>query len=200
MADPGTNIPMVNEVAICNLALTWLGAAPISSLNDSIKTAAWMSTNYAHVRDAVLEARMWTFTLKREYLESNDLDPWSQQFVYNIPSTWLGVYRCFRSVYPQKIQAQWTVEGNQILSDSPAIYVWGQVRVTDTGKYSAMFVQALAARLACDACIPLTENRQLQDDLWTIYNKKLQDAATRDNQQGRREKLQSDSLILARAR
>jgi hypothetical protein len=60
----------------------------------------------------------------------------------------------------------------------------GLTRISDTSSFSSLFVQALAARIAADAAIPLTENRQLQVDMWGLYNDKLTEAAARDGQQG----------------
>jgi len=48
--------------------------------------------------------------------------------------------------------------------------------------------------LAADAAIPLTENRQLQADLWALYGDKLREAAARDGQQGMNDKLRMPIL------
>jgi hypothetical protein len=50
-----------------------------------------------------------------------------------------------------------------------------------------MFVQALAARMAAELAIPLSENAQLQGTMWQLYGTKLAEAAARDGQQGSNE-------------
>jgi len=192
-----SNMPMVSEVSICNQALTWLGQSPIISLNDPLITAEWMRNNYPFIRDTVLSEREWTFATKRDTWETADLDAWGNEYVYNIPAEWLGIYRVFQTVNSgggNTLDYTWRREGQQVLSKWAKIYVWGTIRVSDTGQYSMPFVQALAARLAADAAIPLTENRQLQADLWALYGDKLREAAARDGQQGMNDKLRMPIL------
>lgn len=193
------NNSMVSEVSICNQALSWLGQSAISSLDDQSTTAQWMRNNYPFIRDSVLEQRMWTFATARATSETADMDEWGVQFAHPSPD-WVSVFRCYRSVGRSPVIDQsWRLEGGVILSDYATVYLWGLKRVTDTGKFSPLFTQALAARIAADACIPLTENRQLQADLWNLYNVKLSEAAVRDGQQGSNEKVVSDTLVLARS-
>ena len=200
-----SNGPMVSEVSICNQALTWLGQDPISSLDDRSATAEWMRNNYPFLRDAVLEERMWTCATARDTFVTAALDPFGAQYSHDIPSDWLAVYRVWRSVNGSEpsywqVSTGWRREGNKILADDATIYVWGLKRIEDPGHFSSLFVQALAARLAADACIPLTENRALQVDMWNLYQTKLREAAARDGQQGGPEELGSNKYTVARYR
>ncbi len=188
--DP-VNGPTVSEVSIANQALSFLGIDPINSFNDASQSAEWMRNNYPFLRDAVLEERMWTFATARGVSSSRDRDAWDECYVHAKPLGWLSVYRI-------KECKDWRVEDNNILCDEPTIKLWGLKRVTDTGKFSSLFVQALAARLAADACIPLTENAQLQTVMWQLYQAKLADAATRDGQQGSNDYTVSDTLVASR--
>jgi hypothetical protein len=76
--------------------------------------------------------------------------------------------------------------------------LWGLKQVTDTAKFSPLFVQALAARIAADAAIPMTENRQLQVDMWGLYGDKLREAAARDGQQGTNDVITQQRLTSVR--
>ena len=78
--------------------------------------------------------------------------------------------------------------------------MWGIQRVVDTAAFSPMFSQALAARLAADAAISITNNRALQSDMWNLYGVKLAQAAARDGGQGANEIVKSNNYITARAR
>ncbi len=200
MSDP-INGPMVSEVTICNQALGWIGANSITSLDDDSTEGRWCKENYAFLRDAVLEARVWSFASARVTMETADMDPWGQMYSHVIPTTWVGVGRVYREVnnpeYPIK-SAGWRRVGDNLLTNEAAVYVVGKLRISDTGKFTPMFVQALAARIAADAAIPMTENRELQRDMWQLYEAKLLEAAAVDGTQMAHEKIQSHSMVEAR--
>jgi hypothetical protein len=181
---------MVSEVSIANQALSWLAVEPITSLDDNDRTSQWMRLNYPFLRDAVMEERNWTFATDRATSTVADQDAWGDMFVHPIPISWQSVYRVYRTINkgPQtggnQISEGWRMEGGNVLSYDETVYMWGMMRLTDTGAFSSLFVQALAARIAADACVPFTENRALQVDLWGLYQDKLREAAARDGQQG----------------
>lgn len=192
------NRPMISEVSICNQALSWLGHTPINSLQDNSTAAQLCRDNYEFLRDAVLEERMWTFATARAVSESSTMDAWGSNYVHGLPVEWLAVYRVYSTA---DYALGWRLEeGKNIITSDKKIYMWGLKRITDTGKFSIMFSQALAARLAADMAITLTENRQLQADLWQLYQKKLTDAAARDGQQGSNDKIQKGRLTRTRGR
>ena len=197
-----SNNPMVSETSICNQALQWLGQDPITSLNDNNTTAEWMRNNYPFLRDAVLEERMWTFATVRIKSETADMDAWGVQYSHAIPANWISVFRCYENVNAYgggTIDKTFRVEGQNVLSSCSTVYLWGIQHVEDTGQFSPLFVQALAARLAADAAIPFTENRELQRDMWGLYGDKLREAAARDGQQGGNDTITQHRLTGARS-
>jgi hypothetical protein len=202
MADP-SNGPMISEVSICNQALGYLGANPITSFADQSTTAELCRNNYPYIRDAVLEERMWTFATARATSTVADLDPWGQMYAHKMPLGWISVFRCYRDVNNIECPIKstgWKREGQTVLSKEATVYLWGIQRITDTGKFSPLFTQALAARMAAELAIVITESKTLQSDLWTLYQAKLADATTRDGQQGSHERIQADTYITARGR
>ena len=191
----------VSEVSICNQALTFLGQKPITSLNDANTTAEWMRNNYPFIRDAVLEERMWTFATARASSTTMERDAWDTAYAHPEPDNWISVFRIYRNSGISTLTSiDWRFEDGNILCSESNILLWGLKRVTDTGKFSPLFVQALAARIAADACIPLTENRQMQVDMWNLYKTKLAEAAAKDGMQGSNERVVSNSLVSARGR
>ena len=206
------NRSMVSETSIANQALLWLGGTVITSLDEDSREAIWMKNNYPFIRDAVLEERMWTFATARAKSTVADMDAWDEMYVHPIPIGWQSVYRVYRTLSKSAMGVSgsygptnnitsegWKVEGGNVLSYDATVYMWGMQRLTDTGAFSSLFVQALAARIAADACVPFTENRNLQADLWNLYSLKLAEAATRDGQQGANEVIVSDSLTRVRS-
>jgi hypothetical protein len=74
------------------------------------------------------------------------------------------------------------------------------MKVTDSTLFSPGFVHALAARMAADTCMTLTENRQLLVDMEALYDKKIAEAQYSEGSQGRTEIMRSDILTGARKR
>lgn len=193
---------MASTVEICNLALGWLGINLITSLDDVSVEAGLCKANYPLLRDAVLEARAWTFASKRITLAPTTGGLSTQeQFGYanrfTLPSNTIRVLQAGENPdFTDRIQ--WLKERDEILSNAGILYIRYVFREEDPQKFSSAFVQCLAARLAADLCVPLTENRGLQADLWKLYDSKLLDAAATDGLQGRQEPLRSDALLRPR--
>ena len=187
---------MISETSICNQALSWLGAREITSLEDPSTEAEYCRNNYPFLRDAVLEAAWWSFARDRATSTVADLTSWGSLYKHAIPLDWIQVLR----VYTDEgyTQSAWTREGRYILAPETTVYMLGKKRITDTGQMSTLFVQAVAARLAADLAIPLTENRQLQSDMWTLYNDKIAEAKAQDGQQARAEKMKPTQLTRGR--
>lgn len=199
-----------SEVSICNKALQLLGEDGITSLDDRTNKAELCKLNYPTLRDAVIEARMWRFALIRKKSESSNrpgevvedgYPEWGDFYVHNIPDGMAQVFRCYKEmVTDDDAQIDWQREGDYILTPESLIYVWGVRHITDTRKFSPLFVEALAARIAAELAIPITQNRQLMVDHWQLYNDKISESVVRDGQQGRSEKHKSRTLLNARSR
>lgn len=187
---------MVSETSICNLALSWLGAKQIVSLDEPSTEAEYCRNNYPFIRDAVLEARVWSFSLDRASSTVADLSAWGDLYEHSLPLDWIRVLRVYSDT--TGTVSDWSKEGVYVLAPEATVYMWGQKRITDTGKMSQLFVQAVAARIAAELAIPLTGKRQLQIDMWQLYRDKLAEAAANDGLQGRHEKLRTGKLISSR--
>lgn len=218
---------MASQVSICNQALGWLGANLITSLNDDNREAQLCKTNYPDIRDAVLEEREWTFCVRRISLSPTVIEPvygYTNQFllppqvirILNLPDTrfgdtddnLIGTGLGGRSEGPDQ-QPQLgtfrvesleepTATGIVILANVDSIFLRVIWRVTNIGLYSPMFIQCLAQRIAADLAIPLTQNRNLQRDMWALYQEKLNKASAMDGIQGKMEIKRSNAIIRVR--
>jgi len=197
---------MATETEIANLALTWLGQRLINSLNDNQNEAKIMKANYPFARDKVLAEHAWTFALRRETLAPLAALPafgGGRQFL--IPNDVLRVFRVYRpNVASQSGTFQnapgWVREGNHIIANQDQIWCHFIFRQTNTTFFSVPFAQAIAAKLATDTCIALTENLKLFDKMDVLYGDKLQEATASDGSQGRTEVMRSNRLTGARTR
>jgi hypothetical protein len=202
----------VDPVSIANLALSWLGLDPIVSLEDDSKSANKINANFAPIRDAVLEDRDWTFAMERFALNKEAEAPaFGYTAKYLLPAKVLrgvtanddgGTVDAFAySVgLAGSSRLDWVKEGRSILANTTAdtVNILAVVQVEDVALWSPGFCQAVAARLAADLCVPLTENRSLQADLWKLYTDKLRDAAANDGRQGRSPRLRNTTLAARR--
>ncbi len=218
---------MASQVSICNQALGWLGANLITSLNDDNREAQLCKTNYPDIRNAVLEEREWTFCVRRISLAPLVLEPiygYTNQFlippqvirILNVPDTrfgdtddnLIGTGLGGRTEGPDqqpqlgtfRVESieQPSATGKIILANVDSLFLRVIWRVTNIGLYTPMFIQALAARIAADLAIPLTQNRTLQKDMWALYGTKLRIAGSMDGIQGKMEIKRSNAVIRVR--
>ena len=188
----------MDQVGICNLALGWLGASLITSVDDASTQAELCKANWDAVRDAVLEQREWTFAVARVDLAADAEAPafgWTAR--YPLPA------ECIRVLTADDgsgyADFEWVREGGYILaSQASPVFIRYLKRVEDPAQWSASFGMAMAYRLAATLAVPLSENRSAQGDLWALYQKSLDEAGRRDGMQGRSESVRSSSLAQKR--
>lgn len=189
----------MNQVAICNLALGWLGANPITSIDDASVPAELCKANWDAIRDSVLEAHAWTFAVERGQLAADATAPaygWGNRF--QVPSTLIRILEADDGT--GYADFEWVREGAYLLTDQPApLYIRYVKRVEDPALWSAGFCMALAYRLAAALTVSITENRANHADLWKLYQATLLEAARMDGFQGRSERVRS-SVIAQRRR
>ena len=189
---------MASEVDICNKALLSLGAAAIISLDDPQTEAKLCKQLYPDLRDAVLQAHDWTFATFRQNLPKGGTDPtFRYANCFPLPSGILYVSEV-NKVERNDPTRDWQVENDCIVTDDISCAAKLINQVTDTSKFSPLFVQALQARLAADMAIPLTSNGKLEEAKWALYKSKLAQATSRDGQQGKSKRIRSRWLENAR--
>ncbi len=188
----------VSSVSICNQALSWLGANPITALTDNTPEGRICDANYENLRDAVLEAREWSFATARAQLNTLAASPsWGPGIAFQLPADQLRVLSVHEDT-GQRVRGAWTIEGDALIIEKASVNIRYIRRVEAPKKFSPSFVQALAARIAADSALPLVQSARMQKDMWTLYERKLKDAAALDGMQGTREKIRSDALVRVR--
>lgn len=203
----------MDPVAIANLALGWLGVSPVSSFDDPSRTAELLRAQFAGLRRAVLEDRDWTFATDRMTLAKAEAPEFGFRSRYTIPSNVLRVISVAPggsedspdafalTLYPEECGSlAWTREGKYLLAETDAetLQVRAIVDVEDYSRFSPGFCQALAARIAADLCVALTENARLGTTLAQLYFQKLRDAAANDGRQGSSRTFKATSLARRR--
>lgn len=154
---------MASEVDICNLALGHLGDnATVASLDppEGSAQAEHCARFYDIARDTLLEAHSWNFATKRVQLAELTSESEQWDYSYAKPSdciTAISVmaadapddYLAVTSAVPVAFVMEASEDGTEIiLTDLEDAYLRYVARITDTTKFSAMFVMALSWQLA----------------------------------------------------
>ena len=202
---------MSARIDAVNFALAFLGEGAITSLDDDSDKARTMKTFYYIAKDAVLEDANWTFATKRFIPAERETPPvfgWS--YSYTIPSDIHRVVAVLRSWggatllpyyindFPEETNAAHVIEGNEILSNDNPIYCYGVRKMEDEGGFSALFVEALAYKLAMLAALSIGSSMQKQQAAMALYAATIKVAKTRDGQQNTTRRLRNRVLQQAR--
>lgn len=153
---------MAAVVDIVNTALARLGdVATVSSLDEASAQAQYASTFYPIARDSMLEMHDWRFAIRRVTLAAVTADTFEWSYAYAVPSDMLRAVSVLEATSSatdstQAFDIMDDGSGNTIiltnLVDATLLYT---VRVTDTTKFSPLFVDALAWLLAAQLAGPL---------------------------------------------
>ena len=188
-----------DNIAICNIALTMIGASTITSFTQDPATAESRacSTVYNDILNEVLEAYPWTFAQKRVALVDSGVDPvWTDDGVtvkYIKPTDLLKVN--FTNIESALVK----IEGVFILSDTDELQIKYTFLQTTTTAYSGAFTTALATRLAAALAFHITSSRSLEAQKILEYEeKRLPKAQSIDSQQGTPLPPMQDNILVSR--
>lgn len=157
---------MLTPLEICNIALSKLGEAPIPAMDANASPAARMCYMHYHpVRREVLCANRWSFASVLATLSSreNVAEPCSNLLPHTLP------HDCLRVL--EVSSPGWTLRGRCIYCFAPSVRVLYIADVEDTSLFEPLFVEALATRLACKLCIPLTSSTTARQALVDEYHR-----------------------------
>lgn len=196
---------MASVINICNQALFEVGANTITSLLDQSVEARACSAIFDTSRDAVLEAREWTFAVTRRTLAKSATPPeFGATSKFKIPNDCIRVLECFEyGSHSSSGRAQnelyWTREGEYIHADCDVLSVRYLARIEDPNKFSPSFIKALVMYLASELSIPIQRSKSLQETKYSLFTERLQ-AANVDGMQGRVQRIRSSRLTGIRRR
>lgn len=155
---------MSSDVDICNLALANLGdEATVSSIDppEGSAQAEHCARFYPIARDALLEMHSWKFATRRTTLAALATDTWNWQYAYAEPADALRIL----AVLPvtaasddesQDFETESGPAGESVIyTNQDTASARYTVRVTDTTKFSPLFVDCLARLLSSYLAGPL---------------------------------------------
>lgn len=186
----------VSDTQIANAALRRLGVEKISSLTDDNKRANVLQDLYPLVRDELLEAGFWNFSMKRAQLSKLSEDPlFGWETAFQLPNDYLRMYRVEANKFKASIShlpeffpngfhdnVWFSIEGDRLLADISDCFCIYSAHVTDASKFSSGFVKAFYLKLAAEAAYSITQDKTLANALTEEANVWLQEVRSRDAQ------------------
>lgn len=152
---------MASAVDICNLALSHFGQdANLSSLTEQSIEAEHCSRFYPIALNELLEEFDWSFARKRATLAEVTNDREDFEYRYARPADCLKERRLLPDGYADDSNdvAEYQREGQNIYSNEPlATLVYTQL-LTDTTKFSPLFVVTLSWRVAAYVSGPILKD------------------------------------------
>jgi hypothetical protein len=175
---------------ICNTALGYLATAKIGTLGvDTSPQGVLCNTFYDPKKKAALETRNWTFAKKvwtNTVYAAADHPRWAGSCA--VPADCLRVQRVDDGSGNYDIEFE-KIGTKLNVSRKPAtLYIEGVDGTCSEANFSFAFIFALAADLAQEMCIPLTENATLWASLLKVAEVKTKEASGLDGSQGTSEK------------
>lgn len=198
---------MATATDIANRALTLIGEARVVSMDDASKQAKACKSQFDITRQSELRANRWGFAMRRAQLAASATAP-AFQFARAFPFPtaclrvdFVGDYYVGPSLtdYRTSDESAFAIEGRSILTDLPApLDVRYLVDVTDASQFDAMFVDAMAAKLAADIAIDLTQSKAMFEKSMAAYGLAIARAKQVNAIERPPEPLPDDSWVLAR--
>lgn len=180
---------MASSVDICNLALAHLGdEATVSSIlpPEGSAQAEHCARFYPIARDVLLEMHDWRFASRREVLAevTNTLDSWA--YAYALPNGCLAPRAVLMPESTDDTDTQdFIVEtddvGNLVLyTNVETATLRYTVLVTDTTKFTPLFINVISWLLASYLAGPVTKDPKVKQVMYQMFNVELGKAAAAD--------------------
>lgn len=168
---------MASIASICNVALGMIGEESIGLITEDTPGATACNVFWETSRDATLAGMHWSFCTKRVELSQSSTTPdfgWSYQ--YPLPSDLLEPI-----TINEGTEAQWAIEEANLLTNESEVELLYSAKITDVAKWSALFIDAFATRLAADIVPRVKRDFGLQQKLMQLFDYKLSKAQSWDS-------------------
>lgn len=178
-------MPGLTELA--NGALTKLGDALVTSLDDGSTAAALIKANLDRLRRAELRRYRWNFAAETAALaEVLPVPAFRWAHAYPQPNGSLRLLDVYAgpfvsgSSWPPP-RADYQLQGSRILSNETApLNVRYLLDKTDVGSWDAAFFEVMCCRLAAELCERFTQSAQKKPQLEALYERAVGDAKRLD--------------------
>lgn len=186
---------MPDRLELANMALNYLGAEQLSSLNDDSLEAQIFRSVYDLTLETMLEAHPWNFAEKAATLgQSADTDV-DFDFAYTLPNDCIRAKRIKTSA-GRTTNASYKIRGRLLLTNQDGVqlvYTAGAREQDFTPSFAMTLTWALAAQMA----MPITESETKAQYCSKMAEEHLRRAKLRDSQSDTPDKVDDFTLIAA---
>jgi hypothetical protein len=182
---------------ICNLALSKLGAEPITAIGDNTRRAKLCNTNYDALRKKVMRSYPWNFATKRVALVLNSsVVGFEYANLFDLPADLL---RAMGPDNPKDREyVDWKVESGFLLTNEEAFTLKYIADVTDPTLFDPSFDQLLALSLAKDLAYPLVQSNTLKEALEIELRSEEANTRSFDSQEGNPDEVETNLWLNSR--
>ena len=195
---------MASKIAICNMALGWLGAPPIAALTEKRPEAIYASQYYDSALEQTLRDHRWNFAQRRVRLAAIDVPDGYQgvyENAYALPVDCLHAHTVLdaaENTFPFIVALAEDGGSKIVLTNVASAYLAYTALVTVPELYDPNFVRAMSRRLAADIAVPILKNNaQKVQEAETLYDRELARAKLADYREGKPEEDEDVSWIQA---
>jgi len=186
----------LSALALCSRALLKIGAQPIASLDEGTAEAEVAANLYPALRDALLSAHPWSFATAQATLPRLAATPTADfAHAFQLPPRFLRALSAGGPGTGRGL-AYRILEG-RLHTDAAQVTLTYIFR-PDESALPPFFASALAARLAAEFCIPLTENTSRAEALQRLAEQEMRAARLADSQQASPRSIEDFPLLDAR--
>lgn len=190
---------MPSEVDLLNDALSQIGAAPVTAIDDGSVTANHCQRLYPALRDALIRAHHWNFAMTRVELALDaSVPPFGFAYEYTLPSDCLKIVEYNGS--STNLTSRYVIEGRQLRTDDAVVQIVYLARITNPDLWDPLFYQVVATWLASKLASAITkEDRKANELLSKAVSVLMPLAMAVDGQEGSVVTNTSNALTWGRA-
>ena len=198
---------MASVIDVANRALTKLGSARITSLDDDVKAARSINSCFYDILDAELRKNRWSFSMKRDSLaELSQAPAFGFEHQYQLPADFLRL-DMLDDRYPDVVMdnyinyetAEYAIENGKILANIAApLKIRYVYQCYDPNLWDALFREALACKIAWEICEDLTQSNDKRQLAIKEYQIAISDAVRANAIERPPQAVPDDQLIISR--
>lgn len=184
-----------SSVALCNISLTLLGEAQISSLSSGEENAVVCNLLYTPALDEALRMHDWNFAITRQQLAaltSDNFTDYDNKFQLPMDPYCLKVLELLNDDYEVQNEEEYSIEGRQLYTDLDDAYLKYIGRITTVSNWDSGFSTFFSYYLATKIGYRITSDKQLVQMLEGKSLYFLQKAKEMDSKEGTLRPLAND--------
>jgi hypothetical protein len=155
----------MDQVTICNMALSKLGEQSITTLTDGSLEARFCSLLYQPTMQELLMSNIWNFNTKLATLTQLSASPiFDWDYAYQLPADY-GRMAGFNNFGTDQASPDFETQGNLLLTDEASAQIAYLSLTINESLFTPLFTAAAVSRLAADLCRALSGSTSLRETL-----------------------------------